>query len=236
MNKDILFIKHIAIEGPGSMAEFFGSTTWGTKTIDLSQGKSLPQDLTQIQAVVLLGGPMNVYEEDKFPFLRQENHFLRKVIEQGLPFLGICLGAQLLAKAGGARIKKASQKEEGWHRVNLNEAGKRDPLFQGLEKEFSVFQWHEDSFDIPAGGILLASSAVGINQAFRLGSNAYGLQFHIEVTPEMIEDWMKEYKNSNKEMVAEAHSMKKVFQAQANLVYNNFAGIIRGAKREVSCK
>jgi len=136
---------------------------------------------------------MNVYEEDRFPFLREEDLFIKESIQRGKRVLGICLGAQLIAKALGAKVFKAPEKEIGWYDVSLTEEGSRDPWFASFPKVFRVFQWHEDTFEIPKRAKLLATSTAVPNQAFRYGENAYGLQFHLEVTPEMIRDWVNEY-------------------------------------------
>ena len=132
---------------------------------------------------------MNVYEEAKYPFLKLEDAFIKKTIDKGVS-LGICLGAQLLSKAMGAKVVKAPQKEIGWFEVNITDEGKKDSVFKGAKPTLRVFQWHEDMFEIPNGGVLLADSKNGINQAFKFGKNAYGFQFHIEVTGEIISKWV----------------------------------------------
>jgi GMP synthase-like glutamine amidotransferase len=136
---------------------------------------------------------MNVYEEDKYPFLREEDLFIKEAIQRGKVVLGICLGAQLIAKALGAKVFKASVKEIGWYDVSLTGIGSSDPIFSKFPNTFSVFQWHEDTFEIPHAGKLIATSTSVPNQAFRYGENTYGLQFHLEVTEEMIKEWMKTY-------------------------------------------
>jgi len=191
----ILFIKHIDIEGPETIGEFFQRNGFASTVIDLSRGDCLPRDLNSLDAVVCLGGPMNVDEEEKYPFLKPENEFIKEIIHQEIPYLGICLGSQLLAKASGARVTKAPVEEIGWYKVQLTPQGKADPLFQGLPERFEVFQWHGDTFEIPEGGVHLAESPICTNQAFRYGSNIYGLQFHIEVTPEMILEWLNVREN-----------------------------------------
>ena len=143
--------------------------------------------------IVILGGPMNAYEEDRYPFLREEDLFIKESIQRGKNVLGICLGAQLIAKALGAKVNKAQEKEIGWFDVSLTEAGSHDPLFSRLPKTFSVFQWHEDTFEMPNAGKLIATSTSVPHQAFKYGENAYGLQFHLEVTEKMIREWMESY-------------------------------------------
>ncbi|MEW6008181.1 MAG: type 1 glutamine amidotransferase [Candidatus Omnitrophota bacterium] len=229
----ILIIKHIEIEGPGSIEEFFRNTNWRLQTVNLAQGERLPNSFKDIEAIITLGGPMNVYEEDKYPFLKDENEFLKNAIKEQVPILGICLGAQLLAKAGGAKVRKAAKEEIGWYKINLTKDGLKDNLFSGLKEKIDVFQWHEDTFDIPKQGVLLANSETCKNQAFRLGSNAYGLQFHFEVTADMIEDWTKEYKRNGEfkgkalEMITLYNKLKTDFEYQANLISLNFSRFIK---------
>jgi GMP synthase (glutamine-hydrolysing) len=124
----------------------------------------------------------NALERQDHSGLRAEDAFLKQVVTKEIPFLGICLGGQLLAKACGARISKSPVREIGWHDVMLTAHGKRDDLFKGLPERMPVYQWHEDTFAVPESGALLATSGGCPNQAFRIGSCAYGLQFHPEVT------------------------------------------------------
>ncbi|MEW6101942.1 MAG: type 1 glutamine amidotransferase [Candidatus Omnitrophota bacterium] len=227
----ILVIKHIDIEGPGSMEDYFLNTPLRLKEIDLSRGDALPDDLKDIEAVVSLGGPMNVYQEDKYPFLKSEDLFLRKALKKEIPILGICLGSQMLARASAAKVRKAENKEVGWYRVNLTKEGKQDPLFRALPENLEVFQWHEDTFALPKSGTLLAESDTCMNQAFKVGKNAYGLQFHIEVTPQMIEAWINKYKHNGqrleaKDMLTLAHKKQGKFRKQADYIYSNFAGLL----------
>ena len=141
---------------------------------------------------------MNVYEEDQYPFLRNEDLFIKEAIQRGKQVLGICLGAQLIAKALGAKVYRAPVKEIGWYEISLTEEGVRDHLFSPFPRTFSAFQWHGDTFDLPNAAKLIATSRPVQNQAFRYGENAYGLQFHLEVTEEMIQEWMNEYEEEFK--------------------------------------
>lgn len=230
----ILIIKHIEIEGPGTLGEFFKATDYKSKIAELYNGEALPS-LAECEAIISLGGPMNVYEEDKYPFLKDEDNFLKKAIKEEIPILGICLGAQLLAKACGAKVTKAAQKEIGWCGVELTQTGKSDRLFAGLPHKLSIFQWHEDTFALPESAAHLAQSKVCPNQAFRFGKNAYALQFHVEVTPDMIGSWVKAYapKESwvidTQKMLIEAGKKKAAFERQANLIYLNFIRMIKAA-------
>lgn len=231
----VIIIKHIDIEGPGTIGDFLDGSNIPYHVIDIFNGEPLPDSLSDTSVVIVLGGPMNVYEEDKYPFLKQENEFLKGVIEAELPTLGFCLGAQLIAKAKGAIVRKASHKEIGWFQISLNVNGSNDPLFQGFSGEVDVFQWHGDTFDIPEGAVKLAESELCPNQAFRIGNNIYGLQFHVEVTDEMIYQWMDTYKdevNSLKgivdpdRIISETKAKSENYKAQAKLFCSNFFRLI----------
>lgn len=230
----ILIIKHIEIEGPGTLGEFFKETAWQTRIVELDKGDTLPS-VDECEAIISLGGPMNVYEEAKYPFLKEEDKLLKRALGKGIPVLGICLGAQLLAKACNAKVKKAPQKEIGWFKVNLTDAGKREPLFENMPASLSVFQWHEDTFAIPKGALHLAESQTCLNQAFRFGRNAYGLQFHVEVTPEMIDSWISAYTKTEtaqtNDMLIEAYKRKDAFRTQAQMLYYNFSGMISASRK-----
>ena len=194
---NVLIIKHVDIEGPGLIEHCLRQEKIPCIILDLSLGMHLPK-LDHFTHIVLLGGPMNVYEEDLYPFLREEDLFIKEAIQRGKQILGICLGSQLIAKALGARVFKAPVKEIGWYDVSLTKTGANDPLFSNLSKIFSVFQWHGDTFEIPKGGKLLVTSTSVPHQAFQYGDNTYGLQFHLEVTEEMIREWMETYEEEFK--------------------------------------
>jgi len=186
----ILIILHVENEGPGALGEGFAALGAEIHTARLYAGDPLPQDPREADAIVSMGGPMDVYAEERYPFLREETAFLARAIEAEVPLLGVCLGAQIIAKAAGAPVRLGAAKELGWCEVDLTEEGRRDGLFLALPESFVVFQWHEDTFEIPAGGVRLASSPECANQAFRI-RRAYGLQFHLEATREMLAAWFE---------------------------------------------
>ncbi len=216
------------------MLEYFRGVGFECQIVELDAGSKFPQDIDFIDAAVFLGGPMNVYEENKHPFLKKEIVFLNQLLEEKKPILGICLGSQLLAQSCGAKVGRASCKEIGFSSVYLNESGLNDPLFSGLPQTLDVFQWHEDTFEIPPEGQLIATSRDCPHQAFRINHCAYGLQFHIEVTDEMIESWIKKYFKcpdpflhpKGEKMLSDYKEKKQVFDVQAQRIYENFNRII----------
>jgi GMP synthase (glutamine-hydrolysing) len=141
-------------------------------------------------ALVVMGGPMSA--NDDLDYLREEMRLMERALADSKPILGVCLGAQLLAKTLGARVYRNPVKEIGWGTVTLTPAADADPLFGGLPGVIEALHWHGETFDLPPGAQLLASSDICVNQAFRAGERAWGLQFHIEATPEMIRNWLAE--------------------------------------------
>ncbi|MBI5124405.1 MAG: type 1 glutamine amidotransferase [Candidatus Omnitrophica bacterium] len=230
MSKKILIVKHVLTEGPGSIGVFFKDTAWNLQTVELSEGDRLPSNFEGVDAVIFMGGPMNVYEEEKYPFLKDEDMFIKQALTDEIPILGICLGSQLLAKAAGARVKKSPVKEIGWYPVSLTNEGLDDALFDGLAPNLEIFQWHEDTFDIPEGGDLLAEGSNCRNQAFRFGKNAYGLQFHIETTPDMVKEWLDSSaieESERNRMLLQTHKKNGRFSKRARIIISNFSKIIK---------
>lgn len=188
-----LVLQHIAVEGPGSLAPLLRTRGWDLDTVALYAGDRVPAQPRAYQAIIVMGGPMGVYDEDTYPFLRAEHEFLQQAIAQEVPLLGICLGAQLLARALGARVYRNARREIGWYTVDLTPAGRADALFADVGSPLRVFEWHSDAFDLPAGATHLAWSADCAHQAFRYGDRTYGILFHLELLPEMIRAWLKAF-------------------------------------------
>jgi len=151
-------------------------------------GDPLPE-VRDVSALIVMGGAMGANDDNRHPFLRDLKDFIKTMVLAGTPYLGVCLGGQLLAAALGAQVVSSRWEELGSLPVTLTGAGREDLLFSGLPAEIDTFQWHHDSFDIPVGGVLLASSPACPHQAFRVGDCAWGTQFHPEVTESIIRDW-----------------------------------------------
>ena len=172
---------HVPFEGLGCMEQWINSNNHVTGYTRFYEDYRLP-DVEDIDWLIVMGGPMSVYDEAGYPWLAEEKAFIRKAIDAGKTVIGICLGSQLIAEVLGAKVYPNHLKEIGWFDVELSETASMLPLFTGFEKHFSVFHWHGDTYDIPAGSRQLVSSAITPNQAFLYGDNVLGLQFHLEVT------------------------------------------------------
>jgi GMP synthase-like glutamine amidotransferase len=155
--------------------------------VELDEGERVP-DGRAFDAIVAMGGPMSVNDEDTLPWLAEEKAFISEAVRARTPFWGVCLGVQLLAASLGARVYTGEEPEVGLLPVDLTEEGRSDPLFGELPRRLITLQWHSDTFDLPAGAVRLASSPSYPNQAFRF-ANAYGVQFHLEVSNEMAREW-----------------------------------------------
>lgn len=186
-----LVFRHVPHEGLGTIEPFLNHLKVEIEYGNLWANRLIPRDPHPYDYIISMGGPMNVDETDRYPFLKEERNLISKAIHSGIPVLGICLGAQVIARALGARVYPGPQKEIGWYPIRFQDAAKQDPVFQAIHRpEANVFHWHGDTFDLPDGAVLLASSDRYKHQAFRFGDSVYAFQFHIEVTCAMIADWM----------------------------------------------
>ena len=185
----VLVFQHDPYDGPGYLGEALTRRGATLDIVRLDTGDTAP-DPSDYDLLLILGGEMNVYQEAKYPWLVEENRAIQKALAENKPVLGVCLGGQLLAKALGAPVHLNAAPEVGLKPVALTEAGKNDPLFAGLSNGLEAVEWHADTFAIPSGAVALARSAGCANQAFRFGDRAYGLQFHPEVTPAMLAEWV----------------------------------------------
>lgn len=186
----LLVFQHVAHEILGTLDPLLRDAGFRIKYVNFERHPDAEPSLEGYDGLIVLGGPMNVDEIDPYPNLVIEVEVIKEAVAKELPILGICLGSQLLAKALGAKVTKNPEKEIGWYEVSPTSKGADDPLISNFLREEKIFQWHGDTFDLPDGAQLLASSPLCRNQAFRYGDNIYGFQFHLEVDKPMIERWL----------------------------------------------
>jgi GMP synthase-like glutamine amidotransferase len=188
-----LAIVHQNDTGPGVFAETIRERGGLLDEWALPGRAAPPADPLGYDAVLTLGGGMNVDQGDRHPWLAEERTLLRELIERRVPLLGLCLGGQLVAEAAGAAARRAAHPEIGWYELELTAQGRDDPLFGALAQRFEVFEWHSYEFPLPPGAVPLARNELCL-QAFRLGEEAWGLQFHPEVTKAIVNGWIDDYR------------------------------------------
>ena len=235
----ILVIQHSPHEGLGTLEEEIHAQNMTVSTLRTFENPVFPSaaELEGFGALIVLGGPMGVNEVDKYPWIKRELLVIEEALRQKKPILGICLGAQLLAKAAGARVAKGSVKEIGWSPIRFDDwFSKRNPLtFQlDLDKPHTVFQWHGDSFDFPVEGYRLAWNETYPGQMFSYQGNAIGIQFHPEMTEEMIRNWVElgrkeilEAKLDPQKILDETPKYLPALQKLCHRFFYGFATLIR---------
>lgn len=186
--------QHVPFEGPGCIGDWARRNGHRLTATRFWLNEPLPQ-LSGIDWLVIMGGPMNVGDQDRYPWLETEKKFLLDAVGSGKTVLGICLGAQLLARVLGSRVYANPQKEIGWFPVRFTSQALERDLFRDFPEEITVFHWHGDTFDLPPGAIPLAASAVCGNQGFLYAGRIIGLQFHVEVTAESVGEMVREGKD-----------------------------------------
>jgi GMP synthase (glutamine-hydrolysing) len=224
----ILSVQNIRCETLGLLEQMFVHDGYHIEKVN-TQIDPVPTSPLGYDTIVILGGPMSVY--DDLPYLQKEQELIRNAMKNDTPVLGICLGSQLIAQAAGGRVYKGKKKEIGWCDVYLTPASSND-IFRGFkDKMVRIFQWHGDTYDLPANAKILAYSDL-YPQAFRIGS-AVGIQFHFEVDEPLIQTWMKEY---SAELTAEKIRPESILPAPRELeelaarcrhIYNNFSRVLQ---------
>lgn len=186
----LLVFQHVAREINGTLDPLLRDEGFRIRYVNFARHPDARPEIDGYDALVVLGGPMNVDEDHLHPHLKHEVGVIREALDRERPILGICLGAQLLAHALGAHVGRASRAEIGWHDVALEPAAGDDALLGHFASVERLFHWHGDAFELPAGGVRLASSEACPNQAFRVGEASWGFQFHLEADEPMIERWL----------------------------------------------
>lgn len=235
--KPVLAIRHHLPHELGVAAEVFDELGVPYRYLDAWAERDWP-GLDDVSALIVLGGEMNADEVDRYPFLGRERTLLRQAVERDLPVMGICLGAQVLARAMGADIRRSPVPELGFRPVSLTAAGLDDPLTAPFRPRPEVFQWHVDTFDLPDGAVLLGVGDDVPHQAFRIGRSAYAFQFHLEATKSGIAAWCKHWAADLREHWATTpeavmHDVRERHAAQRSAARESFRALVELAREPV---
>jgi GMP synthase (glutamine-hydrolysing) len=233
----IWVLQHTACETLGTIADALEAEALAWQYVRVFEGKPVPGEIGDAGGLIVMGGPMGVYEQERYPHFKDELRLIESVLKAGKPVLGVCLGSQLLAAALGARVTKGPRKEIGWYPVRLSEAASEDRLWSGTPREFMALHWHGDVFDLPAGAINLASSELTAHQAFRYGKSAYGLLFHLEMAEDMIGEMAAEFADELREAGGEAARLEAQsavncgkLQAIGETIFSRWARLVHEAR------
>ncbi|BAY99939.1 glutamine amidotransferase, class I [Tolypothrix tenuis PCC 7101] len=181
----IHYLQHVPFEGLASIAQWATQQGHIISATQFYNGDNLPS-VDDLDWLIVMGGPMNIYEYDQYPWLNDEKQFIESAIQQNKVVIGICLGSQLIADVLGSKVYQGREKEIGWYPINLTPEAQNYPVFASFSQSFNVFHWHGDTFDLPPGAVRIAYSEVCANQAFIYGDQVLGLQFHLESTKESV--------------------------------------------------
>jgi GMP synthase-like glutamine amidotransferase len=190
IEKKVHSLEHVHFEDTAGLSTLLSSKGYKLNRSRLYDGDSLPE-INSFELLLVMGGPMSVHDEDKFDWLKPEKKFIEKCISSGKKIIGICLGAQLLADVLGAKVFKNRYREIGWHNVRQAGDSKKSRIFHGFPEEFTAFQWHGETFDIPSGCIKTSESEACENQSFIYDERIAALQFHLESTEISINNLIK---------------------------------------------
>jgi GMP synthase (glutamine-hydrolysing) len=232
----IYVLQHHPVENLGNIADALEGNALAWQYVRVNDGQPVPANMKGAGGLIVMGGPMGVFQTDRYPWLRDEMRLIEDAMKLNLPVLGICLGAQILAAALGAKVdRNPNGKEIGWHPIRLSDSAKDDRLMRDLPATMTPFHWHGDIFDLPPSAVSLASSDKTPCQAFRMGDKAYGFQFHFEVTQDgvaaMADAFGKELVRENipaDRMIAQATEFLPPLEKISNKVFSRWASPIQG--------
>ena len=228
-------MQHVACETPGLIAESLADRGIAIETVRADLGERVPRSMDRFAGLVVMGGPMGVYEQEQHPFLTDELRLIQDAVRRDLPVLGVCLGSQLLAAALGSPVTRGPRKEIGWFPVSLTpEARLREP-WKGLPPTFTALHWHGDIFALPAGAMPLASSGLTRHQAFQHGRAALGILFHLEVTEAILSGMVQTFSDELRhagldgaEILARAPDHLRALNALGRAVFSHWASMVAG--------
>lgn len=190
------WLQHAEHEGLGSIEPWLAARRHGVSVTRFQRGDKTP-DAAAFDWLIVMGGPMNIYEEAAYPWLREEKRLIKAALDAGKRVLGICLGSQLIADQLGGAVTQNPEKEIGWFTVQREAGAAQSSLVSDWPEEFEVFHWHADTFALPPGALHLASSAGCRNQGFQYGPRVLGVQFHLEITPSDVTQWLAQPDNGD---------------------------------------
>jgi len=231
--KPVLALQHAEGDPPGYLGEILAEHGIACDVVPVEEHQALPE-VEAYGAVIALGGPQHVGHDADYPELVPEYALIQRAVQLDIPYLGLCLGGQLLAHVLGAPVTALERTVLAMARVEFTPAGQADPLYQGLPGHQFGFEWHEDSFALPPAAVRLATNANSLNQAFRFSRRAYGLQYHIELTPELLDYAIYRWKDlmiavvgldGHARLEQSVHALLPAYQQQSRLLFENFLKI-----------